>query len=74
MFFTGESVSERKRSLRQPLVSWEIQVSPSSQGKGLGGVLMGHLKTIARRSGMAKVMLTVLRGELALTTRRVWAD
>jgi GNAT superfamily N-acetyltransferase len=41
--------------------SYELQVSKSYQGKGLGRYLMTLLEALARHYQMKKVMLTVLK-------------
>jgi GNAT superfamily N-acetyltransferase len=43
--------------------SYEIQLTPGIQGKGIGSHLMHLLEDMGRRLGMRKCMLTVLRSE-----------
>ena len=43
----------------------EVQLAPPCQGKGLGRFLVQLLELIARRSGLAKMMLTVMHANMA---------
>ena len=47
------------------LSSYELQVSPSVQGGGIGKTLLGILYEIAQQWNMQKIVLTVLHGENA---------
>lgn len=50
------------RDAYRPFVSYELQISPSSQRAGLGGFFMQCLTTLCQRWHMDKIMLTVLKG------------
>lgn len=43
----------------------EVQLTQPCQGKGLGRFLVQLLELIARRAGLAKIMLTVMHANLA---------
>ena len=43
----------------------EVQLAQPCQGKGLGKFLVQLLELIARRSGLAKIMLTVMHANVA---------
>jgi ribosomal protein S18 acetylase RimI-like enzyme len=44
--------------------SFEIQIVPGYQRRGIGAYLIGLLETIGRAMQMEKVMLTVFKGKL----------
>uniref|UniRef100_A0A8R1HH82 N-alpha-acetyltransferase 40 n=1 Tax=Caenorhabditis japonica TaxID=281687 RepID=A0A8R1HH82_CAEJA len=38
---------------------WELQISPSYQNKGVGGMMLNTLERLSEKAGMSKVMATV---------------
>lgn len=51
---------------RQLMGSYELQLGELARGKGLGKTLMDELERIGAARGMAKSMLTCLKGEFDL--------
>lgn len=47
---------------RPVLYVYELQISPQAQSRGLGKLLMAAVEIVARKTEMACVMLTVLKG------------
>ncbi len=43
----------------------EVQLAPAAQGKGLGKFLVQLLELMARKSGLSKIMLTVMHANVA---------
>ncbi|WVQ96638.1 hypothetical protein IAU59_003743 [Kwoniella sp. CBS 9459] len=58
-FDTEETLSPRDAEV---VYCYELQLSPSLRGQGLGKILISHLEDIGRRRGMDKSMLTCLKG------------
>lgn len=52
---------------REVIYCYEIHLSPTVQGQGLGGLLMARYEEIGRRVGLEKAMLTVFK-----SNERAW--
>ncbi|WVF69136.1 hypothetical protein IAT40_003910 [Kwoniella sp. CBS 6097] len=57
-FDTEETLSPRDAEV---IYCYELQLSPSLRGQGLGKILINHLVEIGRRRGLDKSMLTCLK-------------